>query len=395
MNALLRVEEAQTRLLALRPPLPSENIPLSHSFGRFTSEDTIALRDQPVAPISAMDGFAIRFLDIPGPWILAGEVAAGAVPAQTLASGEAIRIFTGANLPDGADTVMVQEDTEIRGDTVFLTGEGPASLGRHIRARGSDFAAGDCLLGRGMRLTAGALAAAAMGGTGHILVNACPRVAIVTTGNELVPPGQKLEPGQIPDSNGIMLAAMLAAEPAYITPPCHVRDDRQVLSSVLRELAQRHDVIVTTGGASVGTHDHVQGAIADAGGTIEFWKIAMRPGKPLLAATLGETIIVGLPGNPSSAFVTAALFLLPLIRHLAGAADPLPQIQQAWLATPLEQGGMRRDYLRAVVENGILSVLTSQDSGQTLPLAVANALMVREIGADAMEAGTAVPYIML
>ncbi len=383
------------RLFALRPALPSENIPLSECFGRFLSEIVIAKRDQPAAPLSAMDGFAIRFADMPGPWVLAGDVAAGAVPTRRLASGEAIRIFTGAMVPDGADTVMVQEETEIRGESVFLTGDGPAERGRHIRARGGDFAAGDRLLERGTRLTPGVLAAAAMSGAGQVAVGARPRVAIVTTGDELVPPGHPLASGQIPDSNGVMLAAMLATEPALITPPCHVRDDRRALSSLLHELARRHDVIITIGGASVGAHDHVQGAIVDAGGTIDFWKIAMRPGKPLLAATLGDAIIVGLPGNPSSAFVTATIFLLPLVRHLAGARDPLPQIHHAPLATPLEAGGSRRDYLRAVVEDGTLSLLASQDSGQTRPLVAANALVVREIGGDAAQAGTRVAYIAL
>ncbi len=395
MAALLPVEEAQARLLALCSPLLSEKISFSECFRRYLSDNIVASRDQPAAPLAAMDGYAIRFADLPGPWAVVGESAAGAAPGRAVGAGEAMRIFTGAIVPDGADTVVVQEDVAADGGLLTLTSEGPDAYGRHIRPRASDFAAGDCLLPAGVRLSPGAIAAAAMSGAVQLAVGRRPRVAILTTGDELVQAGRTLAPGQIPDSNGPMLAAMLADEPAIVSLPHHVRDDRQLLSKLLKALARRHDVIVTVGGASVGDHDHVRGALEDAGGQIEFWKIAMRPGKPLIAGTIGDALLLGLPGNPSSAFVTATLFLLPLVRHLAGAREPLPAVQRAPLATALDGGSGRRDYLRARLDNGYLTPLVGQDSGMTMPLAAANALLIREIAAPPRIAGDIADYIVI
>ena len=395
MSALLLVEDAQARLLALRNPLPSENISFSECFGRYTSDNILAQRDQPAAPLSAMDGYAIRFDDLPGPWTVIGESAAGAAPGRTVNAGEAMRIFTGAIVPGGADTVIVQEDVAADGAALTLTGDGPGARGRHIRARAIDFAAGDCLLPAGTRLSPGAIAAAAMSGADQLIVGRRPRVAILTTGDELIQAGRALTAGQIPDSNSPMLSALLASEPAVVSLPHHVRDDRAILAKILNDLARRHDVIVTVGGASVGDHDHVRGALQDAGGQIDFWKIAMRPGKPLIAGTIGDAVLLGLPGNPSSAFVTATLFLLPLVRHLAGARDPLPAIHQAPLATSLDGGGGRRDYLRARLESGRLTPLIGQDSGMTLPLATANALLIRDIAAPPRDAGAMADYIVI
>lgn len=395
MSGLLAVEEAQVRLLALREPLGSENIAFSETLGRHLSSDVIAAHDQPAAPLSAMDGYAIRFDDLPGPWTVTGESAAGAAPGRSVGPGEAMRIFTGALLPAGADTVIVQEDVAREGDALTLTRDGPGARGRHVRARAADFAAGDCLLPAGTRLTPGAIAAAAMSGAGQLAVGRRPRVAIVTTGDELVQPGRALAPGQIPDSNGVMLAAMLAGEAEGPILAHHVRDDRATLAKILKELARRHDVIVTVGGASVGDHDHVRGALGDAGGRLDFWKIAMKPGKPLIAGTLGDAVLLGLPGNPSSAFVTATLFLLPLVRHLVGAGNPLPSVQQAPLAAPLGEGGTRRDYLRARLDRGRLIPMIGQESGRTLPLASANALLIRDIGAPPRAAGDMADYIVI
>lgn len=395
MSALLPVEQAQARLLALRDPLPTEQIGFLECLDRYTSDNVVAQRDQPAAPLSAMDGYAIRFADLPGPWTIIGESAAGTAPDRVTGAGEAMRIFTGAILPDGTDTVVMQEDVAVDGTALKLTGEGPDARGRHVRGRATDFAAGDCLLPAGVRLTPGAIAAATMSGADQLAVGGRPRVAILTTGDELVQAGRAPAAGQIPDSNGPMLAAMLASEPAVVGLPHHVRDDREILSRILKDLARRHDVIVTVGGASVGDHDHVRGALEDAGGRIDFWKIAMRPGKPLIAGTIGDAVLLGLPGNPSSAFVTATLFLLPLVRHLAGARDPLPPIHQAPLATAIDGGGGRRDYLRARLETGRLTPFIGQDSGMTLPLAVANALLIREIGAPPRDAGAMADYIVI
>jgi molybdopterin molybdotransferase len=392
MSGLLAVEEAQARLLALRPPLAPETIAFSEALGLYLSQDIAAERDQPAAALSAMDGYAIRFDDLPGPWRISGEVAAGAAPSAPLGAGEAVRIFTGAMLPEGADTVLIQENAAADGATLTLTGDAPAR-GQHIRPRASDFAASDRLLAGGTRLTPGAIATAIMGGAAQIAVGARPRVAIMTTGDELVQPGRTLAPGQIPDSNGPMLAALLAREPADVGLPLHMRDDRTMISRVLKDLARRHDVIVTVGGASVGDHDHVRGALEDAGGHVDFWKIAMKPGKPLIAGRIGDALLLGLPGNPSSAFVTATLFLLPLVRHLAGARNPLPEIRHAPLAAALGPGGTRRDYLRARRDGERLMPFDGQDSGRTFPLADADALVIREIGAPAKAAGELADYI--
>jgi molybdopterin molybdotransferase len=395
MTVLLPVEDAQARLFAVRAALAPENIAFSESFGRYLSDDIIAQRDQPAAALSAMDGYAIRFGDLPGPWTVVGESAAGAAPDGMIGARQTMRIFTGAMLPGGADTVIVQEDVAVDGAALTLTGDGPGVLGRHIRAQGTDFAAGDCLLRAGTRLTPGAIAAAAMSGAGQLAVGRRPRVAILTTGDELVQAGRPLTTGQIPDSNSPMLMAMLAGEPAEVSLPHHIRDDRTTLAMVLKELARRHDVIVTVGGASVGDHDHVRGALEDAGGLLDFWKIAMRPGKPLIAGTIGDAVLLGLPGNPSSAFVTATLFLLPLVRHLAGAHNPLPPIHQAPLAAPLPAGGGRRDYLRARLDAGRLTPLIGQESGMTLPLASANALLIRNIDAPPRVSGDMADYIVI
>ena len=224
MSGLLPVEEAQARLLALRAPLASEKVAFSESLGRYLSQDVIALRDQPATPLSAMDGYAIRFADLPGPWTIAGEIAAGTVPERAIAAGEAMRVFTGAMLPKGADTVVIQEDVTADGTALTLTGGGPAQCGAHVRDRASDFAAGTTLVPAGKRLRPGAIAAAIMGGAAQLSVGARARVAILTTGDELVQPGRALIPGQIPDSNGTMLAAMLAAEPAIVTIPLHLSE---------------------------------------------------------------------------------------------------------------------------------------------------------------------------
>lgn len=393
MTGLLPVDAAQARLLALRMPLSAENIAFTQAIGRYLSQDVTALRDQPAAPLSAMDGYAIRFDDLPGPWRITGEIPAGAVPTRAVGTGEAIRIFTGAMLPDGADTVIVQEDVAAQDGTLTLTGDGPRGRGVHIRARAGDFAAGTLLARAGTRLTPGAIAAAIMGGADQLTVGNRPRVAILTTGDELGPPGHPLAPGQIPDSNGAMLAAMLASEPAETALPLHIGDDRTAMSNLIKELARHHDVIVTVGGASVGDHDHVRGALTDAGGQIDFWKIAMRPGKPMLAGTIGDAVLLGLPGNPSSALVTATLFLLPLVRHLAGSGAPLPPIHHAPVTTAQPAGGDRRNYLRARLNDGRLTLLSSQDSGQTLPLVMANALVIRDAGAPECAAGAMTPYI--
>ncbi|MET0360226.1 MAG: gephyrin-like molybdotransferase Glp, partial [Sphingobium sp.] len=385
--SLLPVEEAQARLLALAAPLPIETIPLLDARGRLLAEPLVALRDQPWADLSAMDGYAIRHADLPGPWRLRGASrAGGARPTYELAAGEAMRIFTGAPMPGGADCVLVQEEASVEGDHVRLSGDGPGAPGRNMRVHGSDFAVGKPILDVGCRLNPPQLAVAAMAGHAAIAVRRRPRIALIGSGDELAAIGTPLRDGQIPASNGVMLAAMLEAAGAEVVDHGIVPDDLDMLTRAFRAAATA-DAIVSTGGASVGDHDLVAPAILAAGGALDFWKIAMRPGKPLMAGRLGDACVLGLPGNPVSAFVCATLFLLPLVRRLSGEADPLPQWQEAATMVALPGGGIRAEYIRATVVDGEVSRIADRDSAALLPLAHANALVERPAGTPAASPG--------
>jgi len=390
--SLLPVAEAQARLLALATPLPIETVPLPEATGRWAAEDLIARRTQPAADLSMMDGYAIRFADLPGPWQLIGESRAGEGFGGVLAAGDAVRIFTGAPLPAGADAILVQEEAVRDGAVVQLAGEGPLHTGASIRPRGSDFVEGAVLVAQGERLTPARIAAAAVGGHGALAVRRRPRVTLISTGDELVPPGAPAHGVMLPASNGVMLHAMIGTT-AEVADAGIVPDRLDALVEAFRTI--QADIIVTTGGASVGDHDLVRPALAEAGAELDFWRIAMRPGKPLLAGKLGQTIVLGLPGNPVSAFVTAHLFLLPLIAHLAGASAPLPRTEPAALAAPLPVVGARDDYLRAVLSRGRVSALPNQDSGALATLAEAAALIVRPARAPAAAVGEIVDILRI
>ena len=391
--SLLPVAEAQARLLALGGRLPEEEVTASACAGRWLARDIFALRNQPWADLSAMDGYAIRTAEWPGPWRIAAESTAGAALPPTLAAGESCRIFTGAPVPPGADSILIQENAELRDGLLYPSGD-PLTAGRHIRAAATDFAANQRLLPAGTALGPAQIALAVLGGHGSLPVGARPRVALISTGNELVPAGAPTPPGRLPCSNAPMLAAMLGAVGAEVIDIGIIPDDLGALTQALNE-AGKADIILSTGGASVGDHDLVRPAFAAAGGSLDFWKIRMRPGKPLMAGKLGHSIFLGLPGNPVSAFVTATLFLLPLVRHLAGAADPLPRYAMASLAAPLPATGERDDYLRAFhTANGLVSV-TSQDSAATAALAQAQCLILRPAGSPAAAAGEQVTILPL
>ena len=391
--SLLPVAEAQARLLALANRLPGEELPVSACAGRWLTCDVPALRDQPWADLSAMDGYAIRAAEWPGPWRVTAESMAGSALPQPLASGDASRIFTGAPLPPGADTVLIQEDAIIEGDLLHPQGS-PLAPGRNVRPAASDFRTGQPLLTASTALGPAQIALAVLGGHGTLAVGKRPRVALLSTGNELVPPGAPTPPGRLPSSNAPMLTALLAGLPCEIVDLGIVPDDLDAMAQAL-ESAASADIILSTGGASVGDHDVVRPAFARAGGHLDFWKIRMRPGKPLMAGRLGDAVFVGLPGNPVSAFVTATLFLLPLVRHMAGAASPLPRTSVAKLAAPLPATGERDDYLRAFrSDNGMVSV-TSQDSAATAALAQADSLILRPSGAPPAQAGDEVVILPL
>jgi molybdopterin molybdotransferase len=391
---MIGVEDAQARLLALASPLPAIKVPVAEAVGHYLADDVVAKRTQPAADLSAMDGYAIRFTDMPGPWRIIGESAAGRPFGSESGERESVRIFTGAHVPRGADCILVQEETRREDDMLTLTGDGPPGIGAHIRRSGDDFSTGDRLLEANSKITAGAVAAAVMGGYGKLMVGGRPKVTIIGSGDELLAPGEPCDDAHIPSSNSVMLAAMLNDLPCKVEDGGIVADNLSDLEAAFRNSAGS-DIIVTTGGASVGDHDLVQKALRNVGAEIDFWKVAMRPGKPVMAGRLGEAIVLGLPGNPSSAFVTAFLFLLPLVRHLAGSKSPLPELLSASLATDLPAGGIRADYFRARTENGLISMFNKQDSGMLTPLSHANALLLNPAHAPARPAGSKAQYLRI
>ncbi len=375
MPALLSLAEAWSRLQALAAPLPLERVSLAAAAGRWAAADIHARRTQPSADLSAMDGYAIRFADLPGPWQVIGKSAAGRGFAGEVRSSEAVRIFTGAALPSGTDTVLVQEEAARSGDTLRLDGEGPAALGRNVRRRGLDFSERDLLISAGEQLTPARLALAGAAGLGEIAVRRKVRVAIAATGDELVQPGTPLAHAQLPETNRLMLAAQIADLPVEVIDLGILPDRLDMLENAFRRVEA--DLLVTSGGASVGDHDLVRPALEGAGATIDFWRIALRPGKPMMAGKRGDMVVLGLPGNPVSAFVTALLFVRPLIAHLAGAADPLPRPRQAVLGDALPANGERTDYLRAEHRSDRVHAAALQDSGMLRTLARATCLIVR------------------
>lgn len=389
---MIRIEEAQARIFALKQPVETEHVPFAEAAGRWAAEDVVALRTQPARDLSAMDGYAVRFADGAGPWTVIGESAAGRRFTGSVGAGEAVRIFTGAVVPEGADSVIIQENVARAGDQVKLTGDSRLEQsGQNVRRAGGDFHEGMVVVPKGAELHARHIALAAMAGYGDLLVRRRLRVAIVSTGDELVPPGETCAEDQIPSSNGVMLAAMLRGFPVELTEIPAVADDLDVLTEQFQALANQ-DIIVTTGGASVGDHDLIVPALQAAGGAIDFWKIAMRPGKPVIAGTIGAAVVLGLPGNPVSTFVTAILFLKPLIAHLGGAANPLPTRLTAHLAVDLPANGARTDHLRARIDNGLILPVGSNDSAMLAALSASNALIIRDINAIPAKIGDAVQY---
>ncbi|MFD1788916.1 gephyrin-like molybdotransferase Glp [Sphingomonas floccifaciens] len=390
---LLPVAEAQARVLALGTPLAIEHVALAEAAHRYAAADIRARRTQPASDLSAMDGYAIRHADLGRPLRLIGESAAGRPFTGAVGAGESVRIFTGATMPAGADCVLVQEEARAEGDIIHLSGEGPAHPGRNVRRRGLDFADGDVLIPAGAAITPARLAVAAIGGHATLPVHARVRVAIAATGDELVPAGQSLDAGQLPESNGVMLAAMLAPLGVDILDLGILPDRADALEAAFR--AVDADVLVTTGGASVGDHDLVRPALEAAGATIDFWRIALRPGKPMMAGRLGRAVVMGLPGNPVSAFVTAELFVKPLVRHLAGAADPSPPTLTAKLGEDLPANGERTDYLRAELRDGAAFASTIQDSSMLRTLARSTCLIVRPPHATAARFGDSAEILMI
>ena len=394
MAAPLPLAQAQARLLALTQPLPIERVPVAEALGRYLAEPLTARRTQPPADLSSMDGYAMRSADLPGPWRVVGESAAGHPFGGLIGAGEAVRIATGALLPDGADMVLMQEDAARSGDALTLTGEPPAPPVRHVRKTGMDFAQGRELLGTGARLGPAQLALALSGGYRLLAVRRCPKVVVIDSGDELASDPEHCAVHQIPASNGVMLAALMAAVPCEVRRIGPVPDRLKAITAALDDAAGA-DLIVTSGGASVGDHDLIRPALEAWGAELDFWKVAIKPGKPLLVARKGSTVVLGLPGNPVSSHVTAYFFLLPLLRALLGAAAPLPRSFAARLADDLPAAGARREYLRAYWDGVSVSPRVNQDSDALASLAASNALIERLAEAPASAAGTSAAIYLL
>jgi molybdopterin molybdotransferase len=384
MGEALSLEDAQARLLALAPDLPSETVPTDQTLGRYLAEDLRATRTQPPADLSAMDGYALCGS---GPWLRVGESRAGAPFAGEIALGQCVRISTGAHVPQGADRVLLKEDAELSESRVIATNVPPP--GSHIRSCGFDFREGGILLERGAVMTAARIALALAAGRGTLAVANRARVAILETGDELAADPAQCAPHQIPASNGAMLAAMLAPLGCLVTQLGPVGDD---LAAIERALLQAGDadLVITSGGASVGDHDHVQAALEQVGATLAFWRVAIKPGKPILVATRGRQIIIGLPGNPASCFVTCFFFALPLLRAAMGARDPLPSVMPMLIGHDLPKVGKRREFLRAARNGDMLRTVESQDSSALRSLAEADCLIDRAAGSPALASGAQV-----
>ena len=392
---LTPVADALALLLSQATASPSETVSLNEAHGRVLAQDLVALRTQPPDDVSAMDGYAVHAADVAflGAQLkVIGEVAAGHPFDRAVARGEAARIFTGGVVPKGADTVIIQEDVTRGGDTIVVNEAGRP--GRHIRRAGIDFTEGTALLAKGRCLTGRDVMLAAAMNHPRVLVHRRPNVAILATGDELVAPGQTPGPGQIVYSNGYGVIALARAEGADVINLGIAPDKLDVIVASIRKAKNAGaDVLVTTGGASVGDHDLMQQAFAAEGVTPSFWRIAMRPGRPLMHGRLGAMHILGLPGNPVSSYVCSVLFLVPLLRKLSGRSDVEHQTESAVLGGALPANDERADYLRAILtpgQNGGSPVATPvpvQDSSLMAPLAKAHCLLVRAPFVPAAAAG--------
>jgi len=397
----LTVEEALQRILAsVEAPVSSEQRALADAAGAVLAAPLVAKLTQPPFNASAMDGYAVRAADVsklPATLSIVGESAAGHGHHAPIASGEAVRIFTGAPIPEGADAIVIQENTRREGATVTVV-EGLLDP-EYIRPRGGDFRAGETLIQAGRRLTARDLTLAAAMGHGEVTVRRAPIVAILATGDELVPPGTTPGADQIVCSNTFGLAAIVRAAGGNPRLIGIARDTRESLSAHVDRAADA-DILVTAGGASVGDHDLVAPVLTSRGMTLDFWKIAMRPGKPLMFGKLGRQLVLGLPGNPVSSLVCARLFLMPLIRLLQGLEPEPHRPIAARTAVPLEANGARAHFMRATSSQGpdgsrIVTPVRSQDSSLMSPLAAADCLIVRPIKAPASPGGAEVPILDL
>lgn len=397
---MLSVVQAHARVAAAFSALPAETLSLADAYGRVLAADVISRTTQPPADLSAMDGYAVRAADaatVPATLRIVGQAPAGGAYGGMLQAGEAVRIFTGGPLPAGADAIVIQEDTKAADGMVTVL-EAPRA-GRHIRRAGLDFRAGEAALAKGALLSARDIALAAGMNTPWLSVHRKPRVAIVATGDELVMPGDLPGPNQIVASSALAVAALVRAwggDPLWLGV---ARDDTGVIAERMAA-GSDCELLVTLGGASVGDHDLIRPALERLGYGLDFWKIAMRPGKPLMFAESpnARAKVLGLPGNPVSTFVCALLFLKPAIERLSGLQGDLPATVQAVLGADLAANDQREDYLRSRLERPaggapVVRPHPTQDSSMVSVLARADALLVRAPHDPARKAGDTVRIV--
>lgn len=397
---MILVEEALARLLKPLSALAAEDVTLPEAFGRVLAEDVASRRTQPPSSMSAMDGYAVRAADLdsfPARLLVVGAAPAGSAFDGIVGTREAVRIFTGAPVPQGADSIVIQEDTERDGDYVVV----PRAVTkfRHIRPEGQDFKLGSVELHAGKRLTARDIGLAAAMDRPWLRVHRRPRVAILATGNEIVLPGEPAGPNQIVSSNSFALGAFVTACGGIPVQLGIAPDDKAALQR-LADGARGADLLVTTGGASVGDHDLVREALGATGLELDFWQIALRPGKPLMVGRYKDTPMVGLPGNPVSTMVCALLFLKPALERLSGLVASDTDPATARLARPLPASDRRQDYLRASLRraaDGLLEAnpFETQDSSLMGVLARSDCLVIRPPHAPAAKTGDMVPVLML
>jgi len=396
---MLSIEDALEKIRSGITPLATEEIFITDALGRVLAEDVIATVSHPPQAVSAMDGYAVRAEDVgtvPVTLTQIGEAAAGHVFDGSVGPGECARIFTGGALPKGADSIVIQEDTVADGDRITI--KETAAAGEWVRAAGLDFAAGKVLLAAGRVLSARDIGLAAAAGATWIRVRRKPRIAVLSTGDEIVMPGAPRRPDQIVSSNSVALVAYAEVLGAVGTSIGIAEDRPESLRERLKDAAG-YDILVTSGGASVGDHDLVQSVFGDEGLELGFYKIAMRPGKPLIFGRIGETYLLGLPGNPVSTGVTAAIFLKAAVEGMLGIA-PAPLYQAARLGRDLEPNGKRLDFMRARLTPSdtdlpMATPFERQDSSMMALFADSDCLVMREIGAPAAKAGDVVKIVPL
>jgi molybdopterin molybdotransferase len=392
---MLSLEEAQARAIGLVTKSGTEVVPVEMAQGRYLAGDLFATRTQPSANMSAMDGYAVGDRGIDGKleWELVGESRAGTPYSRALEAGETIRISTGAHLPVGADRIVIQENVQIEGSQISCFQDFPDPE-RHVRLAGFDFESGDPVMRSGSLIGAAQIALAITAGHGALSVATRPTVAILDSGDELAADPQNCGLHQIPASNGAMIAAMVRELGCNVVRLGPVGDNHADLAVALRG-AEDADVLVTTGGASVGDHDLMRPALERWGAELDFWKVAMKPGKPVMVGRRGQQLIFGLPGNPVSSFVTCFLLVLPAIRAAMRARDPLPKSAQLPVGEDLPGIGSRREFLRGIWDGTSVIRGDSQDSSALFALAGSNCLIYRTANAAPLAAGEHATVFML